>query len=160
MKKKILITEFYNYSPILETGLELALKNLFKNNIVHDYFLGHSVQNDAGMIWPRIKDKIYLIQLMRQLNSYSKKRHNLIFLKELGYEFNLELSSKYITIYINKFKNKIIVNFEGADGNFLKNLYSYNMPPVIEEFIDYKKNVISFFEEINKTYNDYKAFKY
>ena len=36
------------------------------------------------------KDKIYLIQLMRQLNSYSKKRHNLIFLKELV----LEHSSK------------------------------------------------------------------
>ena len=112
MKKKILITEFYNYSPILETGLELALKNLFKNNIVHYYFLGHSVQNDAGMIWPRIKDKIYL-------NNYQYKIELLI--KILEYLITIKNSVKAKKDLDNYTKDTLIIGKETK-----RNLFSLN----------------------------------
>lgn len=137
MKKKILITEFYNYSPILETGLELALKNLFKNNIVHYYFLGHSVQNDAGMIWPRIKDKIYLIKKKlpeyRGIKKITQKKN-----KNFFYSLEINLLKKKIKLPIfrsyEQIKNYKYDNFDVGAATLSSLISKYQDP-----FLDLKK---------------------
>jgi len=107
-------------------------------------------------------DKIYMIKLMKYFNCWNKDktdndRHNNRFLNNLKYICDVELCDKYIFVYYNENKKKIIVVFDGIDNVFfgfykLDSLNLIKLNELFQEYIFRVKKVVNF---INNKYSEY-----
>jgi hypothetical protein len=111
-----------------------------------------------------IRLNIYFIKLIKKLNTWNSKfkcgedAYNVLFLKENGYECDIDLSfnNKYIFVYYNKNTNKLIVYFDGIDKDFIKycdNVDLFNCKILLDEYTDRVKKTINI---INYKYKNYK----
>ena len=123
--KNIFIIEFYNYSPILETGLEIAQRELIKKNNVSYFFLGHSViEKDSRMIFPYRKKNNFILNFIAP-----EKKGCKLLSKYKNFNFDLNLKLKNYSFSIPKFKNiEQIKNFwyENFDVGFSAYYLSLN----------------------------------
>jgi hypothetical protein len=112
---------------------------------------------------------IFLIKLIKKLNIWSyetyetyktydsKDIYNYKFLKENGYECDIDLSinNKYIVIYYNKNTYKLIVYLDGVDKEFENYLLSFNLFKCKNLFDEYTDRIKKTVNIINQKYNNY-----
>jgi hypothetical protein len=107
------------------------------------------------------KDKIYLIKLLKKLTTWNTKFkegegiHNCHFLKSLGYKCELDLCDKWIVVYKNEVKKKIIIYLDGFDSEATNLLYSFKYLDALSEVEKYGIRVKNVVEKINISYENY-----
>lgn len=106
-------------------------------------------------------DKIYMIKLFKKINIWNTrfKQNETIYttsyLTELGYKCDSQLCSKYILVYFNKKKNKLIIYFDGIDSVFTEKLKQNDLFKCKEYVDDYTVRVKNTIDVINKKYPEY-----